>query len=413
MDPASIRPLVDPAGWALLAQLPPYDAAQALALGSALRDTGLDADLVAAALTQSRLRARAVTKFGDLAQDMLFTPEGLEQATRLTVAARHAHRFRTAGATHVADLGCGIGADSLALAGMGMRVLAVERDPATAMVASVNLRQLPEARVVTADAFAVDLEGVDGVWADPARRTTSGRRLHELADYSPAVDQLLDLRARIPRLGLKLGPGLAHRDIPGDAHAQWLSVAGDVVEADLWFGDLAPEGAGRSALVVDATGNGVTLTGAGDPSAPVEQADAGPLGSYLYEPDGAVIRAGLVARIAGDLGGHLVDPTIAYVTTATPTTTPFATGFRVVDSMPFSLKRLKSYLRERGVGVLEIKKRGSALDPARLRTQLALRGSASATIVLTRIAGAPRVLVVERLGAGTQVPGSVAPHEES
>lgn len=413
MDPASIRPLVDPAGWALLAQLPPYDPAQALALGSALRDTGLDADLVAAALTQSRLRARAVTKFGDLAQDMLFTPEGLEQATRLTVAARHAHRFRTAGATHVADLGCGIGADSLALAGMGMRVLAVERDPATAMVASVNLRQLPEARVVTADAFAVDLDGVDGVWADPARRTTSGRRLHELADYSPAVDALLDLRSRIPRLGLKLGPGLAHRDIPRDAHAQWLSVAGDVVEADLWFGDLAPEGAGRSALVVDAAGNGVTLAGAGDPSAPVEQADAGPLGSYLYEPDGAVIRAGMVARLAGDLGGHLADPTIAYVTTTAPTATPFATGFRVVDSMPFSLKRLKSYLRERGVGVLEIKKRGSALDPARLRTQLALRGSASATIVLTRIAGAPRVLVVERLGAGTQVPGSVAPHEES
>ncbi len=412
MDPASIRPLVDPAGWALLAQLPPYDATQALALGSALRQTGLDADLVAAALTQSRLRARAAGKFGDLAQDMLFTPEGLEQATRLSVAARHAHRFRSAGVTHVADLGCGIGADSMALAGLGMRVLAVERDPATAMVASVNLRQLPEARVVTGDAFAVDLGDVDGVWADPARRTASGRRLHDLADYSPAVDALLDLRTRIPRLGLKLGPGLAHRDIPGDAHAQWLSVGGDVIEADLWFGDLAPEGPGRSAVVVDAAGSGHALADAGDPSAPVEQADAGPLGSYLYEPDGAVIRAGLVARLARDLGGHLVDPSIAYVTTPSALPTPFATGFRVTDEMPFSLKRLRTYLRERGVGVLEIKKRGSALDPARLRTQLALRGSASATIVLTRIAGAPRVLVVERLGAGTDVRGPVAPPEE-
>ncbi|PWD50429.1 SAM-dependent methyltransferase [Serinibacter arcticus] len=417
MEPASIEPLVDPAGWALLAQLPPYDPAQALALGTALRDTGLDADLVAAALTQSRLRARAVAKFGDLAQDMLFTPEGLEQATRLTVAARHAHRFRTAGATHVADLGCGIGADSMALAGLGMRVLAVERDPATAMVASINLRQLPEARVVTGDAFDADLTGIDGVWADPARRTTSGRRLHELADYSPAVDRLLELRTRIPRVGLKLGPGLAHRDIPSDAHAQWLSVGGDVVEANLWFGDLAPEGAGRSALVIDGAGTGTTLAEAGNPADAVEQADAGPLGSYLYEPDGAVIRAGLVARVARDLGGHLIDPTIAYVTTPTLAATPFATAFRVLDHMPFSLKRLKTYLRERGVGVLEIKKRGSALDPARLRTQLALRGDASATIVLTRIAGAPRVLVVERpapTGPTTPDPPSPAvPSEES
>ncbi|GMA32249.1 hypothetical protein [Litorihabitans aurantiacus] len=275
MDPASIRPLVDPAGWALLTQLPPYDPEQALALGSALRGTGLDADLVAAALTQSRLRARAVGKFGDLAADMLFTPDGLEQATRLSVAARHAHRFRTAGATHVADLGCGIGSDAMALAGMGMQVLAVERDEATAMVAAVNLRQLPEARVVTGDALAVDLTGVDGVWADPARRTGAGRRLHALADYSPAVDRLLALRERIPSLGLKLGPGLAHADIPGDAHAQWLSVAGDVLEADLWFGPLAPEGPGRSALVLDAAGTGHVLGEAGDPSAPVEQAEAG------------------------------------------------------------------------------------------------------------------------------------------
>lgn len=399
MDPSAVRHFIDPAGWALLAQLPPYDPTQALALGTALRETGLDPDLVAAALTQSRLRARAATKFGDLAHDMLFTPDGLEQATRLSVAARHAHRFVTAGATHVADLGCGIGADAMALAGLGLRVLAVERDPATAMVAAVNLRQLPEARVVTDDAFAVDLTGVDGVWADPARRTSSGRRLHALADYSPAVDRLLALRADIPRLGLKLGPGLAHREIPDDAHAQWLSAGGEVIEANLWFGDLAPEGAGRSAVVIDGAGTGRTLAEAGPPSAPVRQAEAGRLGGYLYEPDGAVIRAGLVARVAEDLGGHLIDPTIAYVTAPHPSPTPFATGFRVLDDMPFSLKRLKTYLRERGVGVLEIKKRGSALDPARLRSQLALRGSASATIVLTRIAGAPRVIVVERLVA--------------
>lgn len=404
MDAASITPLLDPAGWALLAGLPPYDETQALALGSALRQQGLDADLVSAALTQSRLRAKARPKFGEWADDMLFTPEGLEQATRLTVAARHAHRFASSGATHVADLGCGIGADSIALAGLGLRVLAVEKDPVTATIAGVNLRQLPEARVVNADAFEVDLTGVDAVWADPARRTSAGRRLHNLEDYSPAVDELFALRTRIPRLGLKLGPGLAHRDIPTDAFAQWVSVGGDVIEANLWFGDLAPEGPGRSSLVINREGLATVLSTPGDPSGPVELADVGNLRTYLYEPDGAVLRAGLVNRVADQLGGHLLDPTIAYVTSDRLAATPLATAFRVIDSMPFSLKRLKSALRERNIGTLEIKKRGSALDPAKLRPQLALKGSQSATIVLTRLAGQQQVLLVERVNP--------APHPE-
>lgn len=401
MDPASIAPLLEPAGWALLAELPPYDASSSLALGTALRASGLDADLVAAALTQSRLRAKARAKFGDLARDMLFTPEGLEQATRLPVAARHAHRFRTAGATYVADLGCGIGADAMALAGMELRVLAVERDPATALVAGINLRALPEARVWQGDAFDADLTGVDAVWADPARRTTSGARLHRLADYSPAVERLLALRTTGPHpvgmLGLKLSPALAHRDIPVDARAEWVSVGGDVVETGLWFGDLAPEGPGRTALLLAVDGVHV-LAERGDPSAPVTPAPTGPLGAYLYEPDGSVLRAGVVHRVAEETGTHLIDASIAFLTGDHLRPTPWSTAFRVLDAMPFSLKRLRAYLRERDVGTLEIKKRGSALDPARLRGQLSLRGRASATIVLTRVAGEQRVLVVERVG---------------
>lgn len=398
MDLETVARLAEPAGWALLADLPPYDERASLALGTALRTAGFDAALVSAALTQSRLRARATTKFGDLAHDMLFTVDGLEQATRLSIAARHAHRFRLGGATRVADLGCGIGADSLALAGMDLEVLAVERDPVTALVATVNLRQFPEARVARGDALATDLAAVDGIWADPARRTSRGRT-HRIEDYSPAVADLLDLRSRVPRMGLKLGPGVAHRDIPTDAHAQWLSVAGDVIEANWWFDSLAPEGPGRSAVVISPDTRATTLVQPGNPTAPVTPAPTGAIGAYLYEPDGAVIRAGLVYQVAEMVRGHLVDPTIAYLTSDSLRPTPVATAFRVLDAMPFSLKRLRSYLRARGVGRLEIKKRGSALDPAALRAQLALKGENASTIVLTRIAGAPQVLVVERVSA--------------
>jgi hypothetical protein len=129
------------------------------------------------------------------------------------------------------------------------------------------------------------------------------------------------------------------------------------------------------------------------------RAEVGPVGAYLYEPDGAVIRAGLVAEVAAEVQGRLVDSTIAYVTSDALHATPFATAYRVLDTLPFGLKRLRSYLRERGVGSLTIKKRGTAVVPEQLRRQLDLRGTAAATIVLTRVAGQQQVLLVEPVGA--------------
>src|SRR3954451_10092036 len=126
--------------------------------------------LVAAALTQSRLRTAARAKFGPFAAGMLFTPTGLEQATRLPVAARHAQRFASAGIERVADLGCGIGSDSMALATFDREVLAVERDELTAAVATMNLRHWPEASVRCEDALTTDLTGIGGAFVDPARR---------------------------------------------------------------------------------------------------------------------------------------------------------------------------------------------------------------------------------------------------
>lgn len=409
MDAPALTKLLSPEGWALLNSLPPYDEKQAMALATRLRADGVDPELAAAALTQSRLRAKARAKLGDFADGMLFTPAGLEQATRLTVAALHARRYLAAGVTKVADLTCGVGADSLAFAGVGLGVLATDVDEATAAVATVNLRHFPEARVRHADGLTLDLaaEGVDGVYADPARRTRGGKRIFDPAAYAPPLDAVWALREQVPALGIKIGPGVPHHGLPRDAETQWVSVDGDVVEAGLWFGPLAPDGPGRSALVL-ATGRGddgsgtlsrTLRTAEGDEPVP----DVGAVGGYLYEPDGAVVRAGLVAHAAEELGGRLVDRTIAYVTTDRPAeppapgTAPLATGYRVLDVMGFNLKRLKAYLRERGVGRLTVKKRGTAVTPEQLRAQLSLKGDAEATLVLTRVAGAQHVLVVEPL----------------
>jgi hypothetical protein len=411
MDAASLTKLLSPEGWALLNALPPYDERQAMVLATRLRAEGVDPDLAAAVLTQSRLRAKARTKLASFADGMLFTPDGVEQATRLVVAGLHARRYLAAGVTKVADLTSGIGADALAFAGVGLDVLATDVDEITAAMATVNLRAFPEAEVRHADGLTLDLaaEGVDGVYADPARRTRGGRRIFDPAAYAPPLDAVWALRDQVPALGIKVGPGIPHHGLPADAETQWVSVDGDVVEAGLWFGPLAPDGPGRSAQVLRTTAEGTTsrtlrtLGTNDDEDAGELVPEVGPVGSYLYEPDGAVVRAGLVAHAADELGGRLVDRTIAYVTADAPApapssgTAPLATGYRVLDVMPFNLKKLKAYLRERGVGRLTVKKRGTAVTPEQLRSQLALKGDTSATLVLTRVAGRQHVLVVEPL----------------
>lgn len=384
MDAAAARLAVSPACRALADAVSPYDAELALARGAELRAQGVSADLVAAAMTQARLRADAVRKFGEFAAGMAFSQEGLEQATRLSVAALHARRYLEAGVNRVADLTCGLGADAMAMAALGLAVVGVEKDEATAILADHNLRHWPGTDVVHGDALEVASSlGVDGVFADPARRNARGRR-HDPSDYSPPLDSLLALRDQFPALGLKLGPAVPHDAIPAETEAQWVSVDGTVVELGVWCGPLARH-TGHSALVVRG-GHAHHLTG------DTHRAESRELGDFVGEPDGAVIRAGLVGALAeqtdflaADAG--LVDPNVAYLTADAAPASALIRWYRVEDSLPFDVKRLAAALKSRSVGALEIKKRGVDVTPERLRTQLKLKGDASATVILTRVGG--------------------------
>jgi hypothetical protein len=195
------------------------------------------------------------------------------------------------------------------------------------------------------------------------------------------------LADRVPRTVLKLAPGIDHALLPPGAEGEWVSVDGDLVEAAFWCGPLAS--APRRAVLLPSA---VELTGSG-----VAAAAVGPVGAFLYDPDPAVVRAHLVAEFADTVGGRLADPSIAYVYTDEPVDTPYARRLTVTDVLPFSLKRLRALLRERGVGRLEIRKRGSALEPEKLRRDLKLSGSAGASLVLTRVAGAPAVILCRAL----------------
>ncbi|GAB2710851.1 THUMP-like domain-containing protein [Arthrobacter bambusae] len=403
-----IAPLLTTEGWELLASLGPYRDGEAFALNARLRKDGHSPALVAAVLTQSRLRTRAEAKFGEFARQMLFTQAGLEQATRLNVAARHAERFAKAGTQHVADLGCGLGADSMAMASMDIKVTAVELDETTAACATINLMPFPHASVVHSDATSVSLDGVDGVWLDPARRTTSSsgtKRIWDPEAFSPPLSFVESLAATGKSVGVKMGPGMPHESVPADCEAQWVSVGGDVTEVTLWFNDVARPGIRRAALVLGPQGAAEITSGEDFDGGPVP--DVGPVEGYLYEPDGAVIRAGLVADVALRLGGHLVDQHIAYICAPELVETPFARAYKVLEVMPLNIKALKAWVKANGVGVLDIKKRGTSVTPEELRKQLLPagkgsakgRGNKTATLVLTRIGEEKVAVVVEPVAA--------------
>jgi SAM-dependent methyltransferase len=369
-----------------------------VSLVSKLRAQGHNPLLVAAVLTQAKLRRRSQAKFGEFADRMIFTEPGLEQASRLSVAALHAGRFRAAGITDVADLGCGIGAESLALASLDIQVHAREIDEVTAAVATYNLAPFDNAEVQQADVTEINLDAFGGLFFDPARRELGGpareraaRKFDPMA-FSPSFDFVMQAAAKKPT-GVKFGPGHPHEGIPDEAEAQWVSVGGDLVELGLWFGAVARPGVKRAALLLTADGKHEITSD----STKRQDAELGPLQEFVYEPDNAVVRSHLIGQLAEQIGATIFAPEIAYLTAAQQISSPWLKGYRVLDEMAFDRKKLKAYLKERSIGTLEIKKRGSDIVPEQLRKELAPKGKGAATLIVTRVGDAHRVLICESL----------------
>ena len=382
MDLETFEQLLAPSGQSLLAEVAERAGVESdLALGTRLRRTWAP-ELVAAAVTQNHLRSKAVAKFGEVAERLYFTHEALEQSTRTAVADHRAQRLASTGATAVVDLGCGIGGDLIAFARAGLAVSGIEADPVRAAIARANLAALElEGSVETGDATATSITGEEVAFVDPARRDARGRTwsIDDLRPPWPWVTRLLEGHAVA-----KVMPGLAHTDVPPGVEAEWVSHRGDLVEACLWGAPFA--GAARRASVLPA---GATLTSSGEPPA------VAGIGAHLYEPDDAVIRAGLVSELAAQIGGWLIDPRIAYLSTEAQVSTPLARGFSVVDELPFREKQLRAALRARRIGTLTVKKRGVDVVPEQLIKRLHLDGPHPAIVILTRVQDKAKAFLVE------------------
>jgi SAM-dependent methyltransferase len=427
MDVETFNWLLTDAGQALLAEAQAGDLSEPARLRELTRLRRLaPPERATAAYEIAQLRARATTKFS-LAGRLYFTHEALEQASGELVAAHRAERYRPY--STIADLCCGAGADTLALARIAT-VVAVDRDPLRLAMGAANARACglaDRASFIQADLEQAAPPYAEAIFFDPARRS-GGRRIFALEAYQPPVSLVRSWRARTPAIGVKVAPGVGDDDLAALEvdEVEFISVDGELKEAALWFGPLASPGRRATILTNDqrpttndqrpfaATQGRRTTTEYEDriphPPSPIPHPPAAfsilnaqfsiqaPLAlpaAYLYEPDPAILRARLVATVAEQLGAAQLDREIAYLTADRAVATPFARCWRVLEWLPFNLKRLRARLRALDAGAVTVKKRGSPLDVDALARQLSGGGARPLVVVLTQAQGKPVALICE------------------
>ncbi len=363
-------------------------------------------------LEQATLRVRARRKFSAAAR-MFFTPLALAQATDEWIAAYKASRFPPS--QPLVDFCCGIGGDLLALARHGP-VTGIDRDQVAALLAEVNLAAVLggvsgtlSAGIQVRDAARAALPGAAAWHIDPDRRA-AGKRTIRVEQHSPGLAVLERLLAVCPAAAIKLAPAAELSEHwTREAELEWISRDGECRQLVAWFGPLARVAGCRRATVVLTTDGKMreakgrrelgpsyeVRTFVGDPTVALPVADR--LDRYLAEPDASVLAAGLAGTLAAEHGLSAVAPGIYYLTGPKAKEDPALAWFEVGEVLPFDLKRLKSLMRQRGIGRLEVKKRGVPHDPEQVRHQLRVPGDQIATLFLTRISGTVTAIVCRRL----------------
>jgi len=347
-------------------------------------------EIARAALETATLRNQAVEKFPQQAARWYFTREALEQASPSVVSAWRARRF--ANYDFLLDVGCSIGSDTFALAQVAT-TLGIDIDPLRLAMGRENLESTGlwgRAQLLQADVrYPLPLGALppqSGAFFDPARRHGQ-QRIFSVADYQPPLDIVLNWLPHFTGLAVKVSPGVNLNEIAAyNCEVEFISLHGNLKEACLWFGDCRHSD--RQATLLPGEH---TLTA--DASAENSAARLGEPGTFIYEPDPAVLRAGLVRTLAARLDAWQLDEQIAYLCNDTRRETPYARCWQVEDWMPFQMKRLRAYLRARKVGQVTVKKRGSALTPAEVQRALKLKGDRRRVIFLTQLRGRPIVII--------------------
>lgn len=344
-------------------------------------------ELVCAALTLHQMRHKAVVKFPDHASTMWFDRVGLEQCTSAIVAAHKARRFHGL----VWDFCTGIGSDSIALAQSGCDVISVDLNPSCGLRASWNAELLvPENQPQYVCAQVEDIDDRSGLLhVDPDRRVAHQSRAIRLEDYVPGQELMQRWSHEFAGGAIKLSPAANFGGKFPDAEIELISVGGECKEATVWFGSLASARPWRATALP----SGESLSG--DPLESV--AELRPLGRYLFDPDPAIVRAGLVDVLAERLGIARLDPAEEYLTGDELVDSTFVRAFEVQAQLSNNPKDLKAYLRQSKIGQLEIKCRHIPIEVDRLRKQLTLPGDQPGVLIFARVEGRAHAVITTRV----------------
>jgi len=364
--------------------------ADSLAAGKMLRKKfpDLPPEYLSAAVEIVCLRKKGTEKFR-LADKMFFVKEALEQASGEKASSHRAERFIGTGS--VCDLCSGIGGDAITIGKNSRNTVCVESDPVRALFCSENLRiNGINGSVIngTAENFSESLKDFDAFFMDPSRRK-GGRRIWNMDDIEPSVSFILSIIDKTPGAAVKL-PGFADPETFGNKYEiEWVSDRDSLKEAVLWCGNLK-----RAGVTVTLLHKGVSMT---DGDLPGDVPYAEKAGKYIYEPDPALIRSGLLGRKTFSLGMHLIDSTIAYTTSDHPVRDPFFTSYSIIESFKFNLRRLNDALNALDIGNLTVKKRGFPMLPEDVISKMKLKGRKKAVVILTKELGVNTAYIVERL----------------
>lgn len=351
----------------------------------------LSAEQAHLVLEQVEMRQRAREKFS-AAERMFFTPKSLMQASDERIAACKARRFPDN--LPIADLCCGIGGDLLALAMRG-ECVGVERDEVLAHLAERNCQVCGRegGRVEVADAADYPLQDFAAWHIDPDRRP-AGKRTTQLEFQEPPREVLQRLLQQNPNACIKLAPAA---DIPEawerDGEREWLESRGECRQQVVWLGALAVRPGACAATIVDAQAGPRTVQGRGEGPVPI----ANHLSRYVYDPAAAVLAARLTHVLCGEHLLAAVSSKAMYLTGNDLIDDAALSAFEVIATLPMDERQLKAALRERGIGRVEVKKRGCHVEPERLQKSLAGSGDETAALLVCPMGGKVQAILTKRV----------------
>jgi hypothetical protein len=326
--------------------------------------------------------------------NLLYLPVSLEQASGERAAA---YKATFLSGKRAIDLSGGFGIDAIFLSGAFQQVVYCERDPLLAELVSLNLRTLgiTNVEIRTGDGLEI-LESYpddhfDQIFVDPARRD-SARRYVGLEACSPDVvsahDQLL---AKAPKVCIKASPALELSAIPEVLPALdavvVVSVDRECKETLLMLDRNRTSGQGITLKAVCLTtreeqAEEITVE-ANEGDVPAKAVADAP-GRYLYEPDPAIIKAKLTAKLASELNLHFLNATVDYLTSYDKIEGFPGRTFVIKEVVPYKPKEFKAFLVERQIRAASIQRRDFPLSPEDLRRTFRLKESDDIFLIFTK-----------------------------